>query len=447
MKKKLFHLSIGQKLVAYAGRKYPGAPVNNIGGLLLFEDSLDKDLLAKAIEICIRRNDAMRLHMYQSRSIYLKMEILLNNIIQQYVDDIQRVEVGYHDFSGCTNQEMEDAILNWNSKPIDIFDFPLHEFKIIRTPDGRTGVFSKIHHIITDAWNNALLSGEIIGIYYSLLRSEELPKPLNSFLPYLESERDYLKSLQYKADREYWMNMYSTKPACTLFGERDKKSMTGATLRFNNSINTVTTKAINDFCVQNKISSVSLFTLLISMCLSFHTGIKETNIANPIMFRSTLKEKRTCGPMMNFQMIRFLFEDSRTFIDSCIEMDNQRLKSMRHLRYPNLHLLKAVYKKYFISQFMDAFISMIPAKIEVKEEVKFQSIWLHSGSFASPLSLYIFDIDNTGKYNLQYEYQRDIHQTEFIKGIHKNLMSFLEYGIKNPSAPMKDVFQAPLLLE
>lgn len=447
MKKELFSLSIGQKLVAYAGRKYPGAPVNNIGGLLLFEDSLDPELLARAIEICIKRNDALRLHMHQSRRPYLKMEILLNNVIQQYLDEIQKVEVGYHDFTGCTAQEMEDTILEWNSKPIGIFDFPLHEFKIIRTPDGRTGVFSKIHHIITDAWNSTLISKEIIEVYFALLRSEKLPEPLYSFLSYLKCEEDYLKSPQYATDRDYWMNIYGTKPTATLFKGKNKKSKTGITKRINVNLGFEKSNEINDFCIQNKLSPVTFFTFLICMCLSQFTGSHETNVASPVMFRSTLKEKKTCGPMVNFQLIRFFFNKSRTFIESCKEMEYQRLTAMRHIKYPNLHLLNAIYKKYFISELFDVFVSLTPAKIETKEKIKFESKWLHSGVFANPFSIYITDIDNTGHYNLQYEYHIDTYTTEFVKGIHENLMAFLNYGIKNPSVLMKDVFQAPLSIE
>lgn len=442
MKNELFPLSIGQRLVAYAGQKYPGSPVNNIGGLILFEDSLDCDLLTKAIEICVQRNDALHLRMQQKRKLFLNAEILMNDIIQQYVSEIEKVEVGFHDFSGCTTQEMEDTILRWNRIPIDIFDFPLYEFKIIKAPDGRTGVFSKVHHIITDAWNNTLITKEIIEIYNALLRSDELPKPLNSFLSYLKSEEAYLKSPQYEVDRDFWMNIYDTKPAATVLGGKGKKSKTGATMRFNTMIGLERSKAINDFCIQNKISPVSLFTLLVSMCISHYTGSQETNIACPVMFRSTLKEKTTCGPMVNFQLVRFFFDSNKTFIDSCREMDHQRLVSMRHTRYPNLHLLKSIFKKYHISELTGAFVSMVPAKIETKDNMKFEARWLHSGYFASRFCLYIMDIEGTGKYNLQYEYQTDIHSTEFVKELHEKLMAFLYYGIENPSLAMKDVFQA-----
>lgn len=443
MKNELLPLSIGQKGVAYLRQQFPETPVNNIGGLILFEDNLDFDLLARALEICVQRNDALRLRMYRKKKPIMDIDVLLKDIIMQYVTDEPKVEIGFHDFSCCTTQEMEDTISRWNSIPINIFESPLYEFKMIKTPDGRSGIFAKLDHIITDAWNSALLCKEIIEVYYALLKSEELPEPLYPFLSYLKSEESYVGSPQYKADRDFWMNIYDTKPASTCFRQKGKPSSTGNSLRYNAKIDFEETKAINDFCYQNKITPVSFFTFLTCMCLSHFTANQEANICSPVMFRSTLKEKRTCGPLVNLQLIRFFFDNSKTFINSCREMDYQRLISMRHIRFPYLHLLTEIFKKYFVSDFKDTMLSFPTARIETKENIKFETRWLHSGVFANPFSLYVSDIDNTGEYNLQYEYHTDTYSPEFVKEIHRNLKAFLDYGIENPSAAMKDMFQVP----
>lgn len=443
MKNELLPLSIGQKCIALARQLFPETPVNNIGGLILLEDNLDFDLLAKAIEICVQRNDAMRLRMYQKRSSLFKYEILINDIMQQYVSEEKKVEVGFHDFSSCTVQEMEDTILKWNSIPIDIFNSPLYEFKMIKTPDGRTGIFSKLDHLITDAWSSTLVCREIIEIYYALLRSEELPKPLYSFLDYLKSEWSYLGSTQYKADKDFWMKIYDTRPAYTRLREKIRQSKTGNSLRFNVKLDLDKSKTINNFCIQNRISPVTLFTFLSCMCISYFTGNKETNISSPIMTRSTIKEKKICGPIVNFQLARFFFDDNKTFINSCRELDHQRLAAMRHLRFPFLHLYSALFKKYFVGYFFDTMLAFPTARIETKEKIKFESKWLPSGVFANPFNLYILDIDNTGEYNLQYEYHTDTFNLDFVNEVHRNLMTFLDYGINKPSAQMKDMFQVP----
>ena len=101
--------------------------------------------------------------------------------------------------------------------PINIYKGPLFEFRMVKAPDGRYGVFSKIDHLVTDEWSCILLCKEVLEVYYALLHKKELPPPLNSFMDYLPVERAYLKSPQYKADKEFWMSKYKRKPKYTSF--------------------------------------------------------------------------------------------------------------------------------------------------------------------------------------------------------------------------------------
>lgn len=441
MKNELLSLSIGQKGVAYLHQQFPDTPANNIGGLILFDEELDFDLLEKAIGICVQRNDALRLRMYRMQKPFMDIDVLLKDIIMQYVTDEPKVEVGFHDFSGCTTQEMEETISLWNSRPIDIFNSPLYEFKMINTPDGRQGIFAKLDHIITDAWNSALLCKEVIEIYYALLRSEEFPKPLYPFLSYLKNEESYVGSQQYITDRDFWMSMYATKPTTTCFRQKGKPSSTGISQRLNIKIDQEKSKTINDFCLKNRITLVTFFSFLTCMCLSQFTGDNEANICSPVMLRSTLKEKRTCGPLVNLQLLRLFFDDSKTFIDSCKNLDNQRLTTMRHIRFPYLHLLAEIFKKHHAVDFKDTMLSFPTAKIETKEKIKFETRWLHSSVFPNPFSLYVSDFDNTGEYNIHYEYHIDTYSPEFVNEVNRNLMAFIDYGIANPYTAMKDIFK------
>lgn len=441
MKNELLPLSIGQKGVAYLHQQFPDTPANNIGGLVLFDEKLDFDILEKAIVISVQRNDGLRLRMYRKKKPFMDIDVLLKDIILQYVNDEPKVEVGFHDFTGCSMQEMEETILQWNSIPIDIFESPLYEFKMLITPDGKSGIYAKLDHIITDAWNSALLCKEVIEIYYALLRSEQLPKPLYPFLSYLKNEESYVGSPQYKADRDFWMSKFDTKPASTCFRQKGKPSTTGKSFRFSTKIDQDKSKIINDFCYKNKVTPVTFFTFLTCMCLSHFTGKNEANICSPVMFRSTLTEKRTCGPLVNLQLLRIFFDENKTFVDSCKELNNERLTSMRHIKFPYLHLLTEIFKKHFVSDFKDTMLSFPTAKIETKEKVKFETRWLPSGVFPNPFSIYVTDIDNTGEYNLQFEYHIDTYSPEFVNEIYRNFMTFLDYSIANPSAVMKDIFK------
>lgn len=181
MDKILYPLTNAQRLIGFAGQRIPGTAVNNIGGTLLIEDELDFDLLKAALHKCIERNESLRIRIVNTDEDANAIEqYFLLNTVRQYVHDGVDGEFELVDFTGKTMEEMEQRILEWNRVPIFRYNSQLYEFKMIKAPDGRCGIFSKLDHMITDAWTSALLCKDIIEVYYALKRGEELPRRVRS---------------------------------------------------------------------------------------------------------------------------------------------------------------------------------------------------------------------------------------------------------------------------
>jgi hypothetical protein len=320
-----------------------------------------------------------------------------------------------------------------------VYEAPLYQFTMLRAPDGRDGVFVKLDHHITDAWNSALLSREVIEVYYALRNSLELPKPLYPFREYLNREAAYIRSPQYQSDRAFWMSRNQTAPDITCFRETKHKSKSALSQRLNMPLGLEKTRQVEQYCRKYGVTSISLFTMLISLCLSRHNHGSEAIIMTPVMLRSTVTEKNTCGALVNIVQIRTVFDEKSTFLETLRHMDEERLATMRHLRYPYLHLMKDIYLKYHKADFKDTMLSYPTAKIQTRENVRFETKWVPSTMYGNPLSLYVMDIDNTGEYSLQYEYHVDSYQPELIAGIHRDIMSCLEKGIAEPEAAIEAI--------
>ncbi len=439
---KKYGLTNSQKVIGFASAIYPNSAVNNIGGSLLIEDDLDFDLLEKTLHLCIDRNDSLRLRFINSaQKADPVLQYFLLNPIKQYVSDEPHGNIGYEDFSGKTADEMDCRLLKWNRKPIDIFTSPLYEFTMIKAPDGRCGIFSKIDHMAADAWMSAMLCKEIIEVYYAQKKGKELPLPALPYTDYILSEAEYLASKRFQADKAFWRDLYKEgfKPVNLALG---KKSETGATSQKIFRLDKTASQSINAFCAKNMVSAASLFNTALGIYLFRVSGISDVLFGNTCMLRSTLKEMRTCGPIVNNMNMRLRLDENKTFAEVTINSAESQLKMLTHMRYPCLDVMKDIYKTHKTRHIWDTLIGYQTGRIKTNENVRFKTKWYTSGSFAIPLYISITDLDDTGEYTLYYEYQIDCHTLEQVEAIHKGILAIINTGIACEDTPLKTLLSS-----
>jgi hypothetical protein len=447
MDAQLYPLTIGQRLVLHSERTYPGTPVHNVSGLLLIEDELDFGLLEEAIRLLVRRNDALRLR------LVLQMKnggfgkfyssLLYKDVFMQYVQEDPPVSVRFLDFSGRTREELDAELIRINSTPIDVTGEPVYDFTMVKAGDGRQGVFSKLHHICTDGWMSSMYARQIMDLYYALKNGEELPPAPHSFLTVIEAEKAYLQSPQYQADKEFWLSKLLTgRPHNTYIsgGKRFPKTRTGKSDRYEVRMDRGLSEAVGAFCRDNEISQPVLYNQLMGIRLARVSGYPDVSFTTPSMLRATLKEKRTCGPMVNFTLVRMRIDDNKTFVESCRELHAEHLSGMRHIRFPMAHAMIPMHKKYLLlAPPYDVLIAFQVALIQTKENVRFESKWYPSGYYPNPFTLNITDMDGTGTYLFQYEYWAENYSAKLVEDTHQSLMDMLGKVLHDPSISVRNL--------
>lgn len=432
MKEKLYSLSVGQRTIAYAWLYSRDAAVNNIGGVLLMEDELDFELLAKSIRFIVGKSDALRLRIVKKMPVLFPEQVLITEALKQYFSDDSDVPIDFVDFSGKTMEEMDDAVLRWNAKPVDIFAGSLCRFTMVKAPDGRQGVYSKIDHLATDAWMSMLLCREIMGVYYALKRGVEPEPRVQPFLDFLLAEQEYLKSPQYSADLEYWLSKFKDKPHQTyITGGRITKPDC-RTRRFTFDMGQERSDKINEFCRANKISPSILFHCVMAISLGDYTRQTDVSFFSAVMLRSTLKEKRTCGPLINSFVARMDVGGGKSFLKFCQDQTMDYMTTMRHLRYPMLLMMQEMYKIHHMQGLSDVLLSFQSARIDMPEPVKFETKWYPTGAYATQFTMNVMDMDNTGRYILESEYQTAYLTEELVRRFHETFVLVMDCGVNNP---------------
>ena len=257
------------------------------------EDDLDLDLLQKTIKLCVARNDALRLRLIQSDDEMDLTRQYIFNKIRQYIADEVPADIPYVDFSKKTQQEMDEEILLWNRKPINVFESPLYEFVMVKSCDGRQGVFSKIDHMATDAWMSMMLCVEMIEVYYALNRGEALPPPAYPFIDYIAQEQAYLDSPAFGEDEAFWFSLYDSKPPATFMNDRNEfvLSQKGNSVQKTFLLDTDLTSAIHVFCKTHSLSPATFFEAILAIYLYRLRDSVDVLFGSLSLLRSTLRRE------------------------------------------------------------------------------------------------------------------------------------------------------------
>ena len=105
-----------------------------------------------------------------------------------------------------------------------IIDSRVFDFKLFKLSSGFGGFIVNVHHIISDAATFSLIGTEIVEIYSKLINNEDIPTKTYSYIDYINSEKEYLKSPRFEKDKEYWKEQLSPLPeVATVFSTNSDK--------------------------------------------------------------------------------------------------------------------------------------------------------------------------------------------------------------------------------
>ncbi|MCP4220967.1 MAG: hypothetical protein GY765_40435, partial [bacterium] len=144
-----YRLSHPQKRIYAMERTYPGTSVATLAFTIRYPQLMDKELLEKAINSVLEKNEGLRLRLVESR-FYPQ--------ILQYTAPYKQYPLESLDFSG---DDSEERLRQWLQKdtqtPFHTVDADLFYFAYVRYNEKESGYYMKVHHIAVDGWSVALL--------------------------------------------------------------------------------------------------------------------------------------------------------------------------------------------------------------------------------------------------------------------------------------------------
>ncbi len=414
MKKDVYELTNPQKSIWYTEQFYNNSNINNIAGYLKINKPTDFKALEKAFNYFVIKNDSF------------KTKISLEDSSpKQYFDDFIYENIEIIDLKDETQlTEFEES---FPMQHIDIFSNFLFLTKILRFPDGSGILVLIAHHLISDAWTMSLVLEEIYQNYLHIVGGEDIDlTPNPSYLEFIRSQTEYMKSNKFEKDNEFWQEKFTTLPGVVSFKNNLKTSINANRKIYSLSKSLV--NRIDAFCKKNGLSD---YIFLLSIFSIYFGNIFNTNnfiIGNPVLNRSNFREKNMTGMFVSIMPFIINLPKSISFLDLCNNLAKEQKKMYRHIRFPYHKILDFIRKNHnFSDSLYDIVFSYQNATVPSFCK------WLPSHSQAESLQIHIKNVaEETNNLSIHYDFLTDIFSEKDIELMHERILGLINQVLNNP---------------
>ncbi len=410
------------------------------------DHKIDFELLERAFNLEIERNDSLRLRFFKDGG----------KVKQYFLPYADPMKIPVMQFA--TLQEQESFFSADAQKPVL---FEKETFRIIffsNEETGGYGVYFVTSHLALDAMGIINMFFDLLKIYLSLATGAKMPKPLQSYENYIREEFVRLadkEKMQRHADfyKHYFLRggepMYAGVHGPEFLEQtRIKKKNPELRVPFaynplydksdflSKTIPAEDAKKIMDYCEEHKISPELLLTF------GLRTYCSAINYRTPDVFmmllcskRATPQEKRMGGCVAQPLQLRTIFGEEMTFEEAIEETAAVRTQLFRHSRYPYIAALQLSRDIYDYSAIQGPACMMfswipVPSLGVLPFHLDFRSYNL--GRYFTPLYVISHPDSVTGGLKLNYMYRVKLSTKADMEALHENTVRTILAGIENP---------------
>ena len=189
--------------VAYLQCKYSlFKRVINILPSVTINEKVDFELMTKAFNLLVKRNDCLRIK-------FFKKGFKVMQYFRNEVPEVERIPV----YSFTSEAEQNAFIEQYRKKPIKYLKGTVVEPNFINTFDNRTMILFKVTHLVLDIYGIGIIFKDLLGIYEALKNGTELPPEPASYEQVIvkDNERKDDKETQEK-HKEFFEEIFRNNP-------------------------------------------------------------------------------------------------------------------------------------------------------------------------------------------------------------------------------------------
>ncbi|MCB2198617.1 amino acid adenylation domain-containing protein [bacterium] len=305
-----------------------GSSAYILPSLTRLQGKLDLTALSEAFRILVQRHESLRTRF-----------VIVDGEPRQEVVEVRDFDVAQVDCRTKPDPEawaLKEAHARLNH-PFDLARAPLFDVTLFRLDEEEWLLYTRMHHIITDAGSMAILERELVACYdaFSNGSAPLLPDPEVRYRDFASWQTNLLEDEQGNNHRDYWLKTLRDVSLLDLPADRQRpasQDVSGDTVQVELGEETV-----RKLVALGQDANVSLFTTMMavtSLFLKRLTGEEDILLGTPVSGRDHPDLDRVVGFFANTLPLRTRFEGIERFRDLLEHAGRVVRSAMDHALYP-----------------------------------------------------------------------------------------------------------------
>jgi len=427
--------------------------VTQIPESIIVTKEIDFNVMKKAFNIEIERNDCLRLRFFKEKG----------KIMQYFLDEFKLESIPVIDFK--SEQERIDVLTADARKPVKMLKDETFRVKFFRTHDNRCGVYINVHHLVMDNAAVFTFFADLFAVYDSLINGTDFPKPLGKYEDIIIKELAYVSNSEnLKSEEKAYRDFFEKDGEPLYLGvegpkflEAERKKKKNPNLKAPSLFDPIHDKAeltkynipyddsckIFDFMKENGISGECL----VQLAMRLHVS-KINNRHNDTYFivlcprRRTIKEKRAGGTLAVPLPWRIALPEETTFREAIDKMSELQFWAFKHMDYPYLEYRALQQKMYNYSAAAGAstmMFSWFPLEAGSMNNWEYEFEGYSLGRYIMVLYTFAMKDTHSGCLKLSCMHRTKFVSVEDIKALHIGTAKALKLGVENPDLTLGEI--------
>ena len=451
----VYRLIHSQEMVAFMWKYTMHMQATQIPCAVVFEEALDFQRLARAVNIEIRRNDCMRLRPFRQGG----------RLREYFLEDYQLEKIPLKEFR--SREEQDDYFNADAERKLDVFRGETFRIVFFRSAEGGSGVYLCVSHMIMDAMAAFIFFKDLMAVYDALCSGGPMPRPMAKYEDLVKAEQNNPALEQHLAEEANiladWMVMDRPPTMCFLNGpgilDRQRKLLRKKDLRVPFVAIPVKDKThfvkmrlgaqesdqITSFVEANSLSAEWVIQLGMRLYLSkINRRVNDTIFWVLCPRRRTVKEKRCGGTLASPMPWREILPEEMTFREGLAQLSGTQAFLFRHADVPFTSMRKAEIERFGLTPLqspLSMMFSYLPLQKDTFGERKYSYIGYNFGHYVMPLYTVTMRDPGTGQYVFSYIHRLWLSTDEEVRAFHAGVVRAILKGIETPDITLGEIME------
>ena len=449
MEHKLYVFNYSQDIIHLQTKYALFKRVANILFSVTFDEGFDEELMKKALQLLIDRNDCLRMTFVKDGK----------SIKQYFVDkrdlgDVPSVQL-------TTASRMNAFIRRFRRKMVNVYKGETLKVVFIKDPSEKQQVMIKISHFAADTYGISVLVNDLAGIYKTLREGTALPPEPGSFATVLEKDEAYRSNTEalnkdIEFFKEYYEQRHPEHP--TYLGihgdcndrwlklkEKGKFWMPFLFVRCDTEgyqfvIPAAVSDRVTTWCESHNITMNSFFFYATAIACSLKNGKMPYQLPLELMnCRATVADRKAAGTKVQSLSVYVTVDYKQSFDQNIAALFADQSELYRHTRLSYLEIEAMEHKLWkfpMTSQIINYCFSFIP--MAMPEGLNLQVYSNGKGALVTYMAM-IYDV-NSHEIYVNYDIQTRMVTPVQLVEFQNLLIHVAETVVANPDKPLEQLF-------